>query len=83
MAVGTTEIRGEPVLRNGRSYVPVARRTEARLSFRGITLFARYDRPARIEVGDAPPVRIVDWELVLRAASAVVAAAVLTMGRKG
>jgi hypothetical protein len=82
MAVGTTEVRGAPVVRDGRAYVPVARRTEVRLSFRGAGVLARYDRPVRIEVPDAPPVTIVDWDLALRAVPAILAAAVLAMRRR-
>jgi hypothetical protein len=76
--VATTEIRGAPIHRSGRVYVPVARRTEIRLSFGGTGIFARYDRPVRIDVPGAAPARIVDWDLALRAALTIVAAALLT-----
>ena len=80
--MGRTEIRGDPVLRDGRAYVPVARRTEVRLSFGDTGLSARYDRPVRIEASGMPPVRIVDWDLVVRAALVALAGAALTMRRR-
>ena len=82
MPVATTEVRGEPLLRGGRAYVPVARRTEVRLSFRGAGVFARYDRPVAIEVPDGSPVKIVDWDLMLRAALAVLVAGMLMTRRR-
>jgi hypothetical protein len=82
MAVRATEIRGDPLLHDGRAYVPVARRTEVRFSFRGAGVVAHYDRPVRIDVPGAPSVRVVDWDLVFSAAVVAMAAAALTIRRR-